>query len=127
MTSLPTSPARLRAAGFVPGKELTVLIGLAAELATVPVVPGGVVLRWVTADGDMHRIDALQSAVWGPDWGGLGEDLIRRIAAAPDDIAVLAAEAPVLRHLGFRAVTTTTEYVWTPQPASPTMTQAAGT
>jgi GNAT superfamily N-acetyltransferase len=186
-------PARLRAAGFVPGDERTVLIGLAAELATAPVLPGGVALRWVTADGDMHRIAAMQSAVWGPDWGWLGEDLIRRIAAAPDDIAVLAAEAggevvsaawlaffqpggdsfarllggstlpqwrgrgiygalvaaraqraaarsvrylqvdasgdsaPILRRLGFRAVTATTEYVWTPQPASPTMTQAAGT
>jgi hypothetical protein len=38
-------PARLRAAGFAAGEELTVLIGLAAELATVPVVPGGVALR----------------------------------------------------------------------------------
>jgi GNAT superfamily N-acetyltransferase len=188
-------PARLRAAGFVAGEERTVLIGLAAELATAPVVPGGVALRWVTADGDMHRIAALQSAVWGQDWGQdwgwLGEDLIRRIAAAPDDIAILAAEAggkvvsaawlaffqpgadsfarllggstlpqwrghgiyralvaaraqraagrsvrylqvdasgdsaPILRRLGFRAVTTTTSYLWTPQPASPTMTQAA--
>jgi GNAT superfamily N-acetyltransferase len=134
----------------------------------------------------MHRIAALQSAVWGQDWGWLGENLIGRIAAAPDGIAVLAAEAggefvsaawlaffqpgadsfarllggstlpqwrgrgiyralvaaraqravarsvrylqvdasddsaPILRRLGFRAVTTTTEYVWTPpQPASP--------
>ena len=141
----------------------------------------------------MHRIAAMQSAVWGQDWGWLGEDLIARVAAAPDDIAVLAAEvggevvsaawlaffqpgsdsfarllggstlpqwrgrgiyralvaaraqraaarsvkylhvdasddsAPILRRLGFRAVTTITEYVWTPQPASPTMTQAAGT
>jgi GNAT superfamily N-acetyltransferase len=172
--------ARLRAAGFVPQEELTVLIGLAAELATAPVPPGGVVLRWVTADGDMHRIAALQSAVWGQDWGWLGEDLVRRIAAAPDDIAILAAEAggevvsaawlaffqpgadsfarllggstlpqwrgrgiyralvaaraqraaarsvrylqvdasgdsaPILRRLGFRAVTTTTAYMWTP-------------
>jgi GNAT superfamily N-acetyltransferase len=184
-------PARLRAAGFAAGEELTVLIGLAAELATAPVVPGGVALRWVTADGDMHRIAAMQSAVSGQDWGWLGGDLIRRIAAAPDDIAILAAEAggelvsaawlaffepgadsfarllggstlpqwrgrgiyralvaaraqraaargvrylqvdasgdsaPILRRLGFRAVTTTAEYVWTPQPASPTMTQAA--
>lgn len=172
--------ARLRAAGFVPGDERTVLIGLAAEIATIPVLPGGVALRWVTADGDMHRIAALQSAVWGQDWGWLGENLIGRIAAAPDGIAVLAAEAggevvsagwlaffqpgadsfarllggstltqwrgrgiyralvsaraqraaarsvrylqvdasddsaPILRRLGFRAVTTTTAYVWTP-------------
>jgi GNAT superfamily N-acetyltransferase len=162
------------------------LIGLTAELAIAPVVPGGVALRWVTADGDMHRIAALTSAVWGQDWSWLGEHLISRVAAAPDDIAVLVAEAggevvsagwlaffqpgadsfacllggstlpqwrgrgiyralvaaraqraaarsvkylqvdasddsaPILRRLGFRAVTTTTAYVWTPpQPASP--------
>ena len=69
------------------------MIGLAAELATTPVLPDGVALRWVTADGDMHRIAALQSAVWGQDWGWLGENLIGRIAAGPDGIAVLAAEA----------------------------------
>jgi ribosomal protein S18 acetylase RimI-like enzyme len=178
--------ARLRAAGFVPEEERTVLIGLTAELATAPVLPGGVVLRWVTADADMRRIAALESAVWGQDWSWLGENLIGRIAAAPDDIAVVAAEAggevvcaawlaffppgpdsfarllggstlpqwrgrgiyralvaaraqraaarsvkylqvyasgdsaPILRRLGFRAVTTTTAYVWTPpQPARP--------
>jgi ribosomal protein S18 acetylase RimI-like enzyme len=178
--------ARLRAAGFVPGEERTVLIGLTAELATVPVLPGGVVLRQVTADDDMHRIAALQSAVWGQDWNWLGENLIGRIAAARQGIAVLAAEAggdvvsagwlvffqpgadsfarllggstrpqwrgrgiyralvaaraqraaarsvkylhvdasndsaPILRRLGFHAVTTTTAYVWTPpQPARP--------
>jgi GNAT superfamily N-acetyltransferase len=178
--------ARLRAAGFVPQEESTVLIGLTAELATAPVLPGGVVLRWVTADDDMHRIAALQSAVWGQDWSWLGGNLISRIAAAPHDIAILAAEAagdvvsaawlaffqpgadsfarllggstlpqwrgrgiyralvaaraqraaargvkylqvdasddsaPILRRLGFRAVTTSTTYVWTPpRPARP--------
>jgi ribosomal protein S18 acetylase RimI-like enzyme len=178
--------ARLRAAGFVPGEERTVLVGLTAELAAAPVLPGGAVLRQVSADDDMHRIAALQSAVWGQDWNWLGENLIARIAAAPQGIAVLAAEAdgdvvsagwlaffqpgadsfarllggstlphwrgrgiyralvaaraqraaarsvrylhadasndsaPILRRLGFRAVTTTTAYVWTPpQPAGP--------
>ena len=174
---------RLRAAGFVPEKPDTVLVGLAAELATGPAVtspPPGVALRWVTADADMRRIAAMESAVWGQDWAWLGENLIGRIAAAPADIAVLAAEAggevvsaawlaviqpgadgaarllggstrpqwrgrgiyralvaaraqwaaargikylqvdasddsaPILRRLGFHAVTTTTAYVWTP-------------
>jgi GNAT superfamily N-acetyltransferase len=171
---------RLRAAGFVPGDTDTVLVGLTAELATDPVLPDGVALRWVTADADMGRIAAVQSAVWGQDWSWLGENLIARIATAPDGIAVVAAEAggdvvcaawmtyfepgagsfarllggatlpqwrgrgiyravvaaraqraaargvkylqvdasddsaPILRRLGFRAVTTTTTYVWTP-------------
>ncbi|MGH3252876.1 MAG: GNAT family N-acetyltransferase [Trebonia sp.] len=177
---------RLRAAGFAPGEEQTVLVGLTAGLATAPVLPGGVVLRRVTANDDMRRIAAMQSAVWGADFTWLGEVLIGRIAAAPDDIAVLAAEAggevvsaawlaffppgpgsfarllggstlpqwrgrgiyralvaaraqraaargvrylqvdasndsaPILRGLGFQAVTTTTTYVWTPpSPARP--------
>ena len=79
--------------GFVPGEERTVLIGRTAELAACPVLPGGVVLRQVTADEDMQRIAGLQSAVWGQDWNWLGENLIARIAAAPQGIAVLAAEA----------------------------------
>jgi GNAT superfamily N-acetyltransferase len=177
--------ARLRAAGFVAEDTDTVLIGLAAELATDPALPRDVVLRWVTADDDMRRIAAMQSAVWGQDWNWLGEVLIGQIAAAGDDIAVVAAEAdgevvcagwltffepgagtfarllggstlpqwrgrgiyralvaaraqraaargvkylqvdasddsaPILRRLGFHAVTTMTTYVWTPpQPAS---------
>jgi GNAT superfamily N-acetyltransferase len=174
--------ARLQAAGFVPEKPDTVLIALAAELASAPApsLPPGVGLRWVTADADLRRIAAMESEVWGQDWSWLGENLIGRIAAAPDDIAVLAAEAggevvaaawlviiqsgadgfgrllggstrpqwrgrgiyralvaaraqeaaargikylqvdasddsaPILRRLGFHAVTTATAYVWTP-------------
>jgi len=169
---------RLRAAGFVPEEQETVLIGLAAEMASTPVLPAGVVLREVTADADMRRIAEMESAVWDDDWGWLADDLIGRIAAAPDDIVVLVAEAggdvvcaawlvfrpgtefaglwggstlpewrgrgiyralvaaraqratardvkylqvdassdsaPILRRLGFQAVTTTTPYVWTP-------------
>jgi GNAT superfamily N-acetyltransferase len=84
---------RLRAAGFVLEEQQTVLIGLTAQMAASPVLPDGVVLRWVTADTDLRRIAALESAVWGQDWSWLGENLIGRVAVAPDDIAVLAAEA----------------------------------
>jgi GNAT superfamily N-acetyltransferase len=183
--------ARLRAAGFVPEEQETVLIGLTADLAADPVPPDGVVLRWVTADADMRRIAALESAVWGQDWSWLGENLIGRIAAAPDAVAVLVAEAggtvvsaawlvfvqpgadgfgrllggstqpqwrgrgiyralvaaraqraaargvkylqvdasadsaPILRRLGFRAVTTTTAYVWTPHHPAVSRDEAA--
>jgi GNAT superfamily N-acetyltransferase len=171
-------PSRLQAAGFVRGEQSTVLIGLTAEIADSPVVPEGVALRTVTADADLRRIAEMESAVWGKELPGLADDLAGRIAAAPDDIAVLAAEAdgdvvsaawlvfrpgtdfaslwggttlprwrgrgiyralvaaraqraaergtrylqadasddsaPILRRLGFHAVTTTTPYVWTP-------------
>ncbi|MEK2472445.1 GNAT family N-acetyltransferase [Streptomyces noursei] len=169
---------RLRAAGFVPEERETVLIGRAEEMAGAPVLPAGVTLRRVTADADMHRIAAMETAVWDQDWGWLADDLISRVAAAPDEITVLVAEAggavvsaawlvfregtdfaglwggstlpewrgrgiyralvaaraqlavargvrylqvdasddsaPILRRLGFHAVTTTTPYVWTP-------------
>jgi hypothetical protein len=170
---------RLRAAGFVPEDQETVVIGRAAELAVRhPVLPEGVTLRRVTAEAAMRRIAAMESAVWGQDWSWLADDLTGRVAAAPDEIAVHVAEAdgevvsaawlvfregtefaslwggstlarwrgkgiyralvavraalaaergvrylqvdasddsaPILRRLGFRAVTTTTPYVWTP-------------
>ncbi|MDF2254550.1 GNAT family N-acetyltransferase [Streptantibioticus ferralitis] len=169
---------RLRAAGFVPEEQTTVLIGLAKEMAAQPVLPDDVALRQVTADADMHRISVLQTAVWGPEWSWLGDDLIARIATAPDEIAVMVAEAdgevisaawlifragtefahllggttlpawrsrgiyralvtaraelavargvrfllvdasedsaPILRRLGFHAVTTATPYAWSP-------------
>ncbi|MFG1619420.1 GNAT family N-acetyltransferase [Nonomuraea wenchangensis] len=169
---------RLRAAGFVPEEQETVLIGLAKDMTVAPALPGGVTLRQVTDDGDMRRIAAMESVVWGQDWSWLGDDLIARVSAAPDQIAVMVAEAdgevvsaawlvfregtefaglwggstlpawrgrgiyralvaaraelavardvrflhvdasddsaPILRRLGFRSVTTTTPYVWSP-------------
>ena len=171
---------RLRHAGFVAEERETVLIGLAKEMAAEPALPEGVVLRQVTADIDLRRIADMESAVWGQDLSWLGDDLIGRVAADPDEIAVMIAEAdgnvisaawlvfrpgtdfaglwggstlpgwrgrgvyralvarraqlaaargvtylqvdasddssPILRRLGFHAVTTTTPYVWTPQP-----------
>ncbi|WP_037911952.1 GNAT family N-acetyltransferase [Actinacidiphila yeochonensis] len=169
---------RLAAAGFVPEERETVMAGVVRELAAEPVLPEGVVLRRVTGDGDMRRVAALETAVWGQDMGFIAEDLIGRVAAAPDEIAVLTAEAggevvcaawlvfregtrfaslwggstlpawrgrgvyralvaaraglatargveylhvdasddsaPILRRLGFHALTTTTPYVWSP-------------
>ncbi|WP_328873805.1 GNAT family N-acetyltransferase [Streptomyces sp. NBC_00287] len=170
---------RLRAAGFAPEEQETVLIGRAADMAVrEPVLPDGVTLRRVTADADMRRIAAMESAVWGQDWSWLADDLTGRVASAPDEIAVYVAEAdgevvsaawlalragtgfaslwggstltdwrgrgiyralvatraalavargvtylhvdasddsaPILRRLGFTAVTTTTPYVWSP-------------
>jgi GNAT superfamily N-acetyltransferase len=173
---------RLRAAGFVPEERETVLIGRAEEMAVrQPAVPEGVVVRQVTEDADMRRIAAMESTVWGDDRSWLADDLIGRVATAPDEIAVFVAEAngevvcaawlvfragtefasqwggstlpewrgrgiyralvarraalavargvrflhvdasddsaPILRRLGFHAVTTTTPYVWSPSQA----------
>jgi hypothetical protein len=171
---------RLRAAGFVPEDQETVVIGVAADLAGEPVLPAGATLRQVTEEAGLRAIMEMEGEVWDQDWSTLVGDLAARIAAHPDDIAVfsvaddatglvvsaawivfypgtdfgylaggstLAAwrgrglyralvavraqraadrgtryvmvdasddSAPILRRLGFRAVTTTTPYVWTP-------------
>lgn len=171
---------RLRAAGFTPEDTETVVIGRTEQMAAEPVLAAGIELREVTADEDMRAIAAMESEVWGQDFGWLADDLIARIAAAPRDIVVFAAvgqetgqvvsaawlvflpgtefaglwggstlaawrkrgiyralisvraqraaargvrylevdasdnSAPILRRLGFRAVTTTTPYVWMP-------------
>jgi hypothetical protein len=171
---------RLRAAGFVPEDQETVVIGVAADMAGEPVLPAGATLHQVTEAAGLRAIMAMESDVWEQDWSVLADDLAARIATSPDDIAVfsvtddatgtvvsaawivfypgtdfgylaggstLAAwrarglyralvavrarravahgvryvmvdasgdSAPILRRLGFRAVTTTTPYVWAP-------------
>jgi GNAT superfamily N-acetyltransferase len=173
-------PDRLRAAGFLPEDRETILVGMTAAMAADPVLPDGVTLSRVTGEADFHAIAAMESEVWGQDWSFLAGSLIRRTAAAPDDIAVYAVSddatgqvisaawivffpgtqfaglwggstlsdwrsrgiyralvaaraqvaaargtrylevdasddsAPILRRLGFQAITTTTPYVWTP-------------
>jgi GNAT superfamily N-acetyltransferase len=173
-------PDRLRAAGFRPEDRETIVVGNAAAMAAGPVLPDGVTLRRVTGEADFRAIGAMESEVWGQDWSFLTNDLIRRTAAASDDIAVFAAfddaagrvvsaawivfypgtdfaglwggstlagwrsrgiyraliaaraqvavargtrylqvdasddSAPILRRLGFKAITTTTPYVWAP-------------
>jgi GNAT superfamily N-acetyltransferase len=86
-------PDRLRAAGFAPEDPETVVVALTTAIAAEPVLPGGVVLRQVTADADMHRIGAMESEVWHTDRDRDAERLIREVTAAPDDHIVLMAEA----------------------------------
>jgi GNAT superfamily N-acetyltransferase len=73
----PTLVTRLRAHGFVAEEQETVLVGLAEEMTShrVP-LPEGVILRRTTDERDMHRIAAMESAVWGHDMQWLAEDLI---------------------------------------------------
>jgi GNAT superfamily N-acetyltransferase len=168
---------RLLAAGFVPEDLETVLI---AEAAGVPAgaPPARVVLREVRERADLERIDELAAVVWGEERGWRAESLGKELAADPEGIAVVVAEAdgalvsaawvrfpagtefatfwggsthpewrgrgiyralvahraalavargrrwlevdalptsrPILERLGFRAVTETRPYVWTP-------------
>jgi len=86
-------PVRLRAAGFGPEEQETVVIGLAAPLAADTSVPAGVGLREVTARTDLDRIAAMETAVWGEDRFFLAESLEKELAADPSGTTVVVAEA----------------------------------
>jgi GNAT superfamily N-acetyltransferase len=86
-------PDRLAAAGFVPAHPSAVLIGFAEEVAAEPVLPDGVVLRQVTATGDLRRIADQQTEVWGFDCSWVADDLASRVSADPGAITVFVAEA----------------------------------
>src|SRR5437667_10418829 len=57
-------PDRLRAAGFVPEEEETVVIAPVAHVAAEPRLPPGVELREVSDRADLARIAALEEAIW---------------------------------------------------------------
>ncbi|WP_329108147.1 GNAT family N-acetyltransferase [Micromonospora sp. NBC_01699] len=77
-------PDRLRAAGFVPEDEETVVIGPVAALsAALPVPPPGVRLREVTARADLDRIAEMESIVWGEPRDWLADALERELAVDP--------------------------------------------
>ena len=86
-------PQRLRAAGFVPEEEETVVVAPVAEIAGGPELPEGVSLREVTERSDLDRIAALEQTVWEEDHGGLAESLEAERDADPDALAIVVAEA----------------------------------
>jgi hypothetical protein len=91
---LPTDlPQRLRAAGFVPEEEETVVIAPANEIAGRPGLPDDVSLRQVTARDDLERIAALEEAVWGEPHGGLADMLEAELNADANGLAIVVAEA----------------------------------
>jgi ribosomal protein S18 acetylase RimI-like enzyme len=86
-------PQRLRAAGFEPEDQETVVVGPVAPLAaTMPVLPEGVRLREVSARADLERIVRMEEAVWGDSRGWLADSLEKEIAADPQALTVLVAE-----------------------------------
>ncbi len=92
----PDLPDRLRARGFVPEDRETVVIAVAAGIATDPVLPEGVTLRAVQSDEDLRRIGVMESAVWGEDRSWLAEDLIGRVEVTPIDVLVAEAGKEVV-------------------------------
>jgi GNAT superfamily N-acetyltransferase len=86
-------PQRLRAAGFEPEEQETVVVGLSEPLASAASVPAGVRLREVTARADLDRIAAMEEAVWDEDKTHLAVGLEGEIAADPEGITVVVAIA----------------------------------
>lgn len=85
---------RLRAAGFRPEAQETVVVGPVAALASaLPVLPDGVRLREVTNRPDLDRIARMEEAVWDEPRGWLADGLAKELAADPQGISVVVAEA----------------------------------
>jgi hypothetical protein len=91
----PDLPQRLRAAGFVPEDEETVVISRVDKIAGPVGLPEGVSLREVAERSDFDRIAALQPEIWQehgvPTW--LAESLDAEKRADPDALTVIVAKA----------------------------------
>ncbi len=72
--------AVLRERGLVPEDHEALVIGAARDLATDAPVPDGLGLRTVRSRADLDRVAAMESEVWGEDWGWLADDLVERVA-----------------------------------------------
>jgi GNAT superfamily N-acetyltransferase len=84
---------RLRTAGLVPEDVETVVIAPVAALTHVASVPEGVLVREVHERVDLDRIAELEGAIWGADYSWLAESLEQELAADPDGLAIVVAEA----------------------------------
>jgi GNAT superfamily N-acetyltransferase len=91
----PDLPRRLRAAGFVPEDEETVVIASVDEVAGRPLLPEGVSLRELTDRNDLDRIAAFEQTAWGDeeDQSWIAEMLEAEHAADPQGLSIVVAEA----------------------------------
>ena len=92
-------PERLRAAGFEPEEQETVLVVESADI--VERLRGrtsvdGITIGLVNDRADFERIAAMESTVWNDDWSWLADDLVRRHATGLTDIYVAEADGEVV-------------------------------
>jgi GNAT superfamily N-acetyltransferase len=89
----PDLAERLRAAGFVPEDEETVVIAPVTAVAAEPSLPDGVTLREVHERTDLDRIVRMQEAIWNHDASWLADSLERERAADPEGLTIVVAGA----------------------------------
>jgi GNAT superfamily N-acetyltransferase len=85
-------PKRLRAAGFEPEDQETVLVVRIADLAAAADPPEGVTIREVFVRDDLRRIGAMEEAVWDETHGWM-EGLATEREADPEGLRIFLAEA----------------------------------
>jgi GNAT superfamily N-acetyltransferase len=92
-------PDRLRAAGFEPEEQETVLVAESGDI--VERLRGreyvdGVAIRRTSEREDFERIAAMESTVWNDDWSWLADDLERRQSTGLTDIYVAEVDGQVV-------------------------------
>jgi len=86
-------PERLRAAGFVPEEQETIVIARVDDIAAPPVLPDGVTLREVTERADFERMQVMQEAVWNDDHSWAADMFEAERSVDPSSITILVVEA----------------------------------
>ncbi|MFJ3979621.1 GNAT family N-acetyltransferase [Streptomyces sp. NPDC090021] len=85
---------RLRAAGFVPEPPETLMVGLVAELAQLPVEPPeGITLRVVTDEAGVDLMMEVHARAFGTERPRIREALLSRLREEPETIAAAVAMA----------------------------------
>ena len=85
-------PERLRAAGFEPEAEETIVIAPVSAIAGPVRLPGGIALREVTTRTDLDAVEAHGQDAFGRAHSGLAEMLDAEREADADALSVVVAE-----------------------------------
>jgi len=88
-------PERLRAAGFTPEPQETLLIAEIADLDLDVRPPPGVALRTIDDERDIAAFVEVQNAVFGGDRSALGEYLRTTLGAKAAGVIAWAGDTPV--------------------------------
>ena len=86
-------PERLRAAGFVPEEQETVVIAPVDAIAAELTLPDGVSLREVTSRADLERMAAMEQTVWGEQHMWVPDMLGAELEANLEGLVIVLAEA----------------------------------